>query len=291
MAIPSDILKKIRAIEIRTRRVVSTSVTGDYHSVFKGHGLLFSEVREYQIGDDVRRIDWNVTAKSGVPFVKIFEEERELNVMLMVDVSASKSLASLSKSKRDLSAELAAVLGFSASMNRDRVGLLLFSDRIEKFVPPKKGKTSILGMLSDIFCCIPLGKKTDLSQALTYLLKRVPKKSIVFLISDFLDTGYESALRLAARKHDLVPLVITDPIESQWPASGRWLLEDAETGETLLVNTNSAKTRQALIDRSAQLKDEQDRIFSSLGIRAIRLNTVTDYITPLRQYFKSRMNA
>lgn len=291
MAIPSDILKKIRAIEIRTRRVVSTSVTGDYHSVFKGHGLLFSEVREYQIGDDVRRIDWNVTAKSGVPFVKIFEEERELNVVLMVDVSASKSLASLSKSKRDLSAELAAVLGFSASMNRDRVGLLLFSDRIEKFVPPKKGKTSILGMLSDIFCCIPLGKKTDLSQALTYLLKRVPKKSIVFLISDFLDTGYESALRLAARKHDLVPLVITDPIESQWPASGRWLLEDAETGETLLVNTNSAKTRQALIDRSAQLKDEQDRIFSSLGTRAIRLNTVTDYITPLRQYFKSRMNA
>ena len=291
MSIPSDILKKIRAIEIRTRRVVSTAVTGDYHSVFKGHGLLFSEVREYQIGDDVRRIDWNVTAKSGVPFVKVFEEERELNVVLMLDVTASKSLGSGSKSKRDLSAEVAAVLGFSASMNKDRVALLLFSDRIEKFIPSKKGKTSILGMLSDIFCCKPQGKKTDIAQALTYLLKRVPKKSIVFLISDFLDTGYEPTFRLVARKHDLIPVLIEDPLESQWPDSGRWLLEDAETGDQLLVNTSNAQTRKNLMAKMTQRKADQDRFFGSVGTRAIRLNTEIPYITPLRHYFQSRFRS
>lgn len=287
MAIPSEILKKIRAIELRTRRLVTTSVTGDYHAAFKGQGLHFAEVREYQVGDDVRRIDWNVTAKTGSPFVKIFEEERELQVILMVDVSGSGYVGSAVSLKVELAAEVAAVLGFSASVNRDRVGLLLFSDRIETFIPPKKGKAAIWGMLGALFGCKPQGKGTNLAQALAFFQKAVRKKSIVFLVSDFLDSGYESSLKRVAKRHDLVPIVLEDPLESQWPASGRWLLEDAETGAYKLVNMRHVATRQEFAKRQAQKKADLDRFLRSIGSKVLRLSTAQPYLIALRRYFQS----
>src|SRR3954469_24263110 len=233
--LPKELIKRIRRLEITTRKVVSALLAGQYHSVFKGRGMAFSEVRQYHPGDEVRTIDWNVTARMNDAYVKVFTEERELTVMLLVDISASEEFGT-KRAKAEVAAEVAAQIAFSAIANNDRVGLILFSDRVEKTIPPKKGRKHVLRLITDILTFKPQGKGTDLCAGLNYLSRVVKRKAVTFLISDFLAPDYESALRIVGRRHDLVPVVISDPLEAKFPRLGLVELEDPETGAHLMVD-------------------------------------------------------
>ena len=319
--IPREILKKIRQIEIRTNRVVTETLAGQYHSVFKGQGMNFDEVREYQPGDDVRSIDWNVTARMNHPFIKKFVEERELTLMLVVDVSGSGLFGSRAQSKRELAAEIASVLAFSAIRNNDKVGLLLFTDEVEKFIPPRKGRSHVLRVIREVLFFEPKRRGTDLVQALEFMGRVLPHRAIAAVISDFLECGdasplsmrrrvalsqsadmsahsqtavgpltksVQTALRIANRKHDVVAVQITDRYELELPALGRLTLEDAETGEIVELNTGHASSRDAFAVRQEKQRNDLARQFRSSGVDAIQLRTDEPYSAALGKFFENR---
>ena len=286
--IPKELLKKVKQIELSTRNVVNEVFSGEYHSVFKGRGMEFSEVREYQPGGDVRTIDWNVSARMGHPFVKVFEEERELTVMLLVDVSSSGNFGTTEQMKREIAAELSAVLAFSAIRNNDKVGLIIFSDKIEKFIPPRKGKKHVLRVIREILYFKPQDSLTDINVALEYLARVIKRKSIVFLISDFLSENYDKALQVANKKHDIIALSITDPREVSLPNVGLLELEDAETGESIVIDTTSKTIRKRFIDHTRGGQGELDKLFKSVGIDHINIMTDQSYIQPIVRFFKKR---
>jgi len=286
--IPKEILKKVKRIEISTRGLVNEVFSGEYHSVFKGRGMEFAEVREYQIGDDIRNIDWNVSARSGSPYVKVFDEERELTVMLMVDVSASGSFGTTSQLKGEVAAELCAVLAFSAIKNNDKVGLMIFSDKIEKFIPPRKGKQHVLRVIREILYFKPEDAKTDLNIALEYLNRVIKRRSIVFIISDFLTENYEKALQVANKKHDIISIDIIDPREVELPNVGFLELEDAETGETVLIDTGSSEIRETFFSESQEERDKREKFFKSIGVDNINILTDRSYVEPITKFFRMR---
>jgi len=309
--IPREILKKIRQIELRTNRLVSETLAGQYHSVFKGQGMNFDEVREYQPGDEVRTIDWNVTARMNHPFVKKFVEERELTLMLVVDVSGSGLFGSSEQSKRELAAEIASVLAFSAIRNNDKVGLILFSDEVEKFIPPRKGRRHVLRVIREVLFFEPKRRGTDLNGALEFLLRVTPHKAIAVIISDFIGSpavGGKRAgklrpqmllleslaqasftmLRQANRRHDVVAVQIADRYELELPSLGRLVLNDAETGEVVEVNTGDPRKRAAFAQRQTRAQAETARLFRSAGIDAIQLRTDRPYGVELSRFFETR---
>ncbi|MFL5321170.1 MAG: DUF58 domain-containing protein [Myxococcaceae bacterium] len=286
--LPRELIKRIRKLEITTRKVVSDMLAGQYHSVFKGRGMAFSEVRQYQPGDEIRTIDWNVTARMNEPYVKIFTEERELTVMILVDVSASKDFGSGTRSKAEIAAEVAAQVAFSAIANNDRVGLILFSDRIELAVPPKKGKKHVLRCITEILSVQPKGKLTDLSLPLNYLAHIAKRKAVTFLVSDFLAKDYDNALKLAARKHDLVPVVIHDPLEEAFPKLGIVDFEDPETGERILIDTSSPLIRGQFAREMSKQREDRRRLFKKLELDHVELKAHEDYSVALQRFFRAR---
>lgn len=287
-SIPTEILEAVRRIEIRTRRLVKDVFSGEYHSVFKGTGMEFREVREYVPGDDVRTIDWNVTARTGDPFVKLFEEERELTVMLAVDMSRSGWFGTKGNTKVEIAAELCGVLAFSAIANKDKVGLLLFSDRVEKFIPPAKGKSHVLRLIRELLTFQPEGRGTSIKAPLELLGSVLKRKATIFLVSDFWDDGFGTRLSALARKHDLVAVRVRDPRETTLPAVGlvNWI--DAETGEEVLVDTSSSALRRVMASRSASHDEELERLLASRGVDLVDVNTSESYVEPLRKFFLAR---
>jgi uncharacterized protein (DUF58 family) len=285
---PADILKKIRALEIKTKGLVQTMFAGDYHSVFKGRGMNFEDVREYQPGDEIRAIDWNVTARLGTAFVKKFTEERELSVVLVVDVSASGNFGSASQSKRELAAEIACVLAFSAIRNNDKVGLLLFSDRVELFIPPKKGRSHTLRIIREILFFEPAGRGTAPGLALDYLNNVVTRRAVVFFISDFQTSDFSRELAVSGRRHDFIALHIQDQREEQLPNIGIITLEDAETGEQIEINTGDRNTRARFTALAETQRADLNRLLRRNRIDAISLKTGENYLPPLRSFFKQR---
>ena len=286
--IPRELLRQIRRIEIRTNRMVNDILAGEYHSVFKGQGVEFEEVRQYQPGDDIRTIDWNVTARMGEPFVKRYREERELTVMLLVDASASSLFGTAGKMKGELAVELSALLAFSAIKNNDRVGLVLFTGQVEKFIPPKKGKKHVLRLIRELLTFEPAGGSTDIRNALDFVNRILTRKSVVFLISDFLSSGYEDSLRMTNEKHDLVTLSITDPREVEMPPIGFLELEDAETGEVILIDTFSAGIRRGFSETAARETDRLVRELKRLHVDHVPIRTDQDYVDPLVRFFQRR---
>jgi uncharacterized protein (DUF58 family) len=284
----ADILKKIRTLEIKTRGLVETAFAGDYHSVFKGRGMNFEDVREYQPGDEIRAIDWNVTARLGTAFIKKFTEERELTVMLIVDVSASGNFGSRTQSKRELAAEVACLLAFSAIRNNDKVGLLLFTDRVELFIPPKKGRSHTLRLIREILFFEPEGRGTKPALALDYLNKIVTRRAVVFFISDFQAPDFSQALAVSARRHDFIAIHIHDEREKVFPNIGIITLEDAETGEQIEINTADRATRAGFSDLVDRQERELSRMLRRNHIDAIGLRTGDDYLPALRSFFKQR---
>jgi len=282
------ILKKVKQIEIATRSVVNEVFSGEYHSVFKGRGMEFAEVREYQPGDDVRLIDWNVSARSGKPFIKVFEEERELTVMLLVDVSSSGNFGTASGMKREIAAELSAVLAFSAIKNNDKVGLMIFSDKIEKFIPPRKGKKHVLRVIREILFHKPQESNTDLNVALEHLSRIIKRRSTVFLISDFLTGDFEKSLHVANRKHDIIAISITDPREVTMPDVGLIELRDAETGESVMLDTGDRSIRNAFYTDAQTHHSKLRNLFRSIGVDHIEVLTDRSYIEPITRFFKMR---
>ena len=286
--IPKKIFQKVKRIEIKTRGLVNELFGGEYHSIFKGRGMTFSEVREYNPGDDIRLIDWNVTARTGSPFIKVFEEERELTVFLLVDISASGEFGTGSQLKKDYSAEIASVLGFSAIKNNDKVGLILFSDTIEKYIVPKKGKTHVLRVIRELLYKDPIGSKTSISKALDYLLKVAKRKCVVFLISDFLDDNFLTSLKVVNKKHDFLAIQVLDPAELEFPDLGFLKVEDPETGEMLWIDTSSKKTIEQLKkDISTKQLNFKKKMRNS-GIDLVSISTDKDFVDPLLSFFKSR---
>ena len=288
MDTPKDILKKIRHLELKTRGLVETAFAGQYRSVFKGRGMNFEEVREYQPGDEVRTIDWNVTARLGHPYVKKFTEERELTVMLIVDVSASGNFGSARLSKRELAAEVASLLAFSAIRNNDKVGLILFSDHVELFIPPKKGRIHTLRLIREILFFKPQGRGTDAAVALGYLNRVVTRRSVVFLISDFQTRDFSRELSITSRRHDLVAIPVIDPKEEELPDVGIVVLEDAETGELIEINTSDRSMRAAYSHLFDKRRDELLKSLRRKRIDTIALKTDGDYLPALRNFFKTR---
>jgi uncharacterized protein (DUF58 family) len=293
--LPRELLKKVKKIELRTSRLVDEQLAGQYHSIFKGRGMAFDEVRPYQIGDDVRFIDWNVSARFGDTFVKVFVEEREAVVMLLVDFSASMRFASHAQQKIEIAAELSALLAFSAIRNDDQVGLIAFTDRVVRFIPPKKGRKHVLRVVTEILRGMEDGadgdrveKPTDLAGALDFLNRVSKHRSIVFLISDFLGGGYERAVQSANARHDLIPIVLRDGLEENPPPAGLVPLEDPETGELVLVDLSSSRTREALLDRTLKLNAARDRLFRRNTIDFLRIRTDRPYIGSLVQFFRVR---
>jgi len=286
--IPREIIKKVRRIEIRTRGLVNDLFSGEYHSVFKGRGMSFSEVREYVPGDDIRLIDWNVTARTGDPFIKIFQEERELTVILMVDMSASGQFGTASKLKTELAAELAAVLGFSAIKNNDKVGVIFFTDEVEKYIPPKKGRSHILRVIREILYFTPEKKGTSLGNALDFLLHTAKRRSVVFLISDFMNEGYWRSLKVANRKHDLIGVQIHDPAEEDIPDIGMVKVKDPETNDVFWVDTGSAADRKAVKELREMNKTEFMDACRKSRFDIIPISTKEDYVEPLMNYFRMR---
>jgi uncharacterized protein (DUF58 family) len=284
----TDILKRVRRIEIKTRGLSKQIFAGEYHSAFKGKGMTFSEVREYQYGDDIRNIEWNVTARFNHPFVKVFEEERELNVILIVDYSNSKEFGTQQQLKRNLVTELCAVLSFSAITNKDKIGVIFFSDRIEKFIPPKKGKKHILRIILELINFQPVGCGTNISEALRYFTNAIKKRSTAFLISDFIDTGFEDAVKIANKKHDLIAIKIYDKRETELPPIGLIRLKDAETGELKWVDTSNKNTREKYSQWWLNSDKMLNEIFKKSKIDSISLSTDEDYIKPLINLFKKR---
>lgn len=283
-----EIFKKVRKIEIKTRGLSNQIFSGEYHSVFKGRGMAFSEVREYQFGDDIRNIDWNVTARFNHPFIKIFEEERELTVMLLIDVSGSNNFGTQSQLKQDVITEIAAVLSFSAIQNNDKVGVIFFSDKIEKFIPPKKGTTHILRIIRELIDFKAENKGTNVAEALRYLTNAIKKKSTVFVISDFMDEGMEKAIQIANYKHDLIAIRITDERENEMPDVGMVRMVDAETGSRMWVDTSSSKVRKFYSNRVREKTDELDTMFARFGVDMAKIYTGKDYVVPLMNLFKKR---
>lgn len=286
--IPKEILKKVKRLEITTRGLVNDVFSGEYHSVFKGRGMDFSEVREYSIGDDIRTIDWNVTARMGHPYVKIFQEERELTVILMVDVSSSGNFGTHEQMKGEIATEICALLAFSAIKNNDKVGLIIFSDRIEKYVPPKKGKSHVLRVLRELLYHQPESSRTDIAAALEFLNHVTRRRSVVFLVSDFISENYEKALRIANKRHDMVAITITDPREVELPAAGFIELEDAETGEIFLLNTNDSQVRTTFGEQASAKQREREKLFKSMNVDTIDIYTHKPYIEPLIHFFRLR---
>jgi uncharacterized protein (DUF58 family) len=285
---PAEILKKIKTLEIKTRGLVETAFAGDYHSVFKGRGMNFEDVREYQPGDEIRAIDWNVTARTGNAYIKKFTEERELTVMLIVDVSASGNFGSTSQSKRELAAEIACLLAFSAIRNNDNVGLLLFTDRVELFIPPKKGRSHTLRLIREILFFEPQGRGTQPGLALDYLNKIVTRRAVVFFISDFQAPDFSQTLAVSARRHDFIAIHIHDEREKIFPNIGIITLEDAETGEQVEVNTADRSMRTQFADLVDKYETELSRTLRRNNIDAITLRTGDDYLPALRSFFKQR---
>ena len=283
-----EIIRNVRQIEIRTRGLVNQLFSGEYHSVFKGRGMEFSEVREYEYGDDVRTIDWNVSARFNHPFVKIFEEERELTVMLLVDMSGSQQYGTAAKFKRDIATELSAVLAFSAIKNNDKVGMIIFTDRIEKFIPPKKGRTHILRIIRDFVAFEPKGSGTDLKHALEYFNHVTKKRSIVFLVSDFFDTQFEKPMKILARKHDVIAVHLYDKREAELPDVGMMKLADAETGRERWIDTSIKDVRTEYARRWAQRRAELARLFLTSNVDLIPIDVHGSYIQPLVQFFRMR---
>ncbi|MDT3697244.1 MAG: DUF58 domain-containing protein [Ignavibacterium sp.] len=283
-----DLVKQVRQIEIRTKGLVNQVFSGEYHSVFKGRGMEFSEVREYQFGDDIRNIDWNVTARFGHPYIKIFEEERELTVILMVDLSGSLMFGSVSKTKQRIAAELSAILAFSALKNNDKVGLILFTDKIEKFVPPRKGRKHVLRIIREVLSFEPEGKSTNLRGALEFMHNAIKKKSIAFLISDFIDEGYEKILRIVGRKHDLIGVVLDDKREKEIPNIGLIKLTDSETGNERWIDTSSRKVRETISTVRKENEKIRNSVFVKSGLDKIEVTTDSNYIQPLVQFFRRR---
>jgi len=284
----SEILKKIRTLEIKTRGLVETAFAGDYHSVFKGRGMNFEDVREYQPGDEIRSIDWNVTARMGTAFIKKFTEERELTVMLVVDVSASGNFGSTTQSKRELAAEVACLLAFSAIRNNDKVGLILFTDRVELFIPPKKGRSHTLRLIREILFFQPQAAGTDPALALDYLNKIVTRRAVVFFISDFQAPDFSRALAVSGQRHDFIAIHINDERERALPNIGIITLEDAETGDQVEINTADRKTRALFMDLVQRGDTELTRTLRRNNIDAIKLQTGRDYLPALRSFFKQR---
>lgn len=271
--LPRDIIKKIKRIEIYTNRLVADQLAGQYVSIFKGRGMAFEEVRKYLPGDDIRLIDWNVSARMNDVYIKLFVEEREMTVVLLVDLSASGRFGTVADTKQVVMAELAAIIAFSAIRNNDRVGLILFSDRIEKYIPPKKGKKHVLRVIMEILNSKPKGKGTDISQALDYLGKVTRHRSVSFMISDFIDDDYEKAVKVAVAKHDLIPVCVTDPREETLPKIGTTLMEDLETGEYILVDTEDPRVRKTYEHRVASLKAERERLWRKLRMDFVNVRT------------------
>ena len=286
--IAKELLKQVRQIEIRTKGLVNQVFSGEYHSVFKGRGMEFSEVREYNFGDDIRNIDWNVTARFGHPYIKIFEEERELTVILLVDLSGSLAFGTIDKTKQQIAAELSAILAFSALKNNDKVGLFLFSDKIEKFIPPRKGRKHVLRMIRELLSFKPEGKMTNIKAALEYMNHAVKKKSIVFLISDFMDEGYEKILRIVGKKHDLIGIVINDQREKSIPKMGLVKFTDAESGKERWIDTSSSNVQSWIKQYYNRVTSERKTLFITSRLDTIEIKTGENYITPLVNFFRLR---
>lgn len=286
--IPAEIIKKVRRIEIRTGKLVNDVFSGEYHSVFKGRGVEFADIREYQHGDDIRTIDWNVTARLNHPFVKQFVEERELTVMLLVDGSASEGFGTKNRMKGEMASEICALLAFSAIKNNDRVGLVIFTNKVEIFIPPRKGRQHVLRVIREILYYKPQGKTTDINSCLEYLNKVIKRKTVTFLVSDFLAGGYERLLRVTNKKHDVIAISISDPGETFLPTSVFVELEDAETGEKILVDCNDKDFVKRYADLSLQAQARRNNLFKSIGIDFIDIATDVPYIKSLISFFERR---
>lgn len=284
----AELLKKVRKIEIKSRGLSNQIFSGQYHSAFKGKGMAFSEVREYQFGDDIRSIDWNVTARFNHPYVKIFEEERELTVMLLIDVSGSNTFGTKKQLKQDLITELSAVLAFSAIQNNDKVGMIFFSNKIEKFIPPKKGISHILRIIRELIKFTPENNETNIAEALKYLTNVIKKRCTAFLISDFIDNGFESAIKIAAKKHDLVGIRIHDARECCLPNVGLMKVKDAETGNLLWIDTSSKDLRELYQYNCRKKENYLKDFFKKNGLDVAEIRTSEDYIKPLINLFKKR---
>jgi uncharacterized protein (DUF58 family) len=286
--LPREVLENVRRIEIQTRRMVTDALAGEYHSIFKGRGMEFAEVREYQVGDDIRTIDWNVTSRTGALHVKKFTEERELTVLLVLDASGSSDFGTRRRFKREVAAEMGALLAFSAIKNNDRVGAIVFTDDVEMYVPARKGKGHVLRVIRDLLYFEPKGRRTDLARACEYLNRVTRKRAVVFLLSDFLDRGFEKPLRVAAKKHDLISVFLSDPAEGAIPGVGLVDLEDAETGRRLLVDTSDRKAmegyRRLVAERGRRQRDE----LTAMGIDVIDVETGVPYDRTLLRFFETR---
>ena len=285
----SELLKRVRTIEIKTRGLSKNIFAGEYHSAFKGRGMTFSEVREYQYGDDIRNIDWNVTARHNKPYIKVFEEERELTVMLMIDVSGSRNFGTVTKLKKNQITEIAAVIAFSAIQNNDKIGVIFFSNKIEKFIPPKKGRTHILHIIRELIDFYPEDKQTNIEQALQYVTNSIKKRCTCFLLSDFMDeNNFSHALAIANRKHDVVALRVYDPRENVLPPVGMMFLTDAETGEQMWVDTSDQKVRDGYAKYMADWERDLDVTFKRAGVDVANIRADEDYVRALMTLFKKR---
>ena len=285
----SELLKKVRALEIRSKRLTNHLFTGEYHTAFRGQGMVFKEVREYQQGDDVRFIDWNVSARMGHVYSKVFEEERELSVYLLIDVSASSLFGTFRQTKKDLITEMAAVIAFSAITNNDKVGLIFFSDKVEKYIPAKKGKDHVLYLMREMLTYQPHSASTDVSKAIGYLNKVTRHKSIVFILSDFADAGYEQTLKIASRRHDIIGIQVYDRRDKELPKIGLVQVQDAETGETMLMNTRSSVTQYHYNRQYKKIQEDAKQNFRMAGSDLVQLATGDDYVKALQEFFMKRV--
>jgi len=286
--LPREIIRQIRRLQLKARRAVEDLLGGEYHSVFKGAGIAFEDVRAYQPGDDIRAIDWNVTARMGQPFIKRFIEERELTVLLTVDCSGSNQFGTQSQQKREVAAELAAMIAFTAISNNDKVGLIQFTDRVERFVPPRKGSRHVLRLIRDVLYYQPAHRGTSIKEGLDYINRVLRRRAIVFLLSDFLDKGFEKSFKRTGRRHDLIALRITDPRERDLPAVGLLELEDAETGERLLLDTNSRQVREAYALAARHRAETLRQLANSAGIDLVEISTDGGHLDALLRFFKLR---
>ena len=284
----SELIKKVRRIEIKTRGLSKNIFAGEYHSAFKGRGMTFAEVREYQYGDDIRSVDWNVTARFGHPYIKVFEEERELTVMLLIDVSGSREFGTVTQLKKDICTEVAATLAFSTIQNNDKIGVIFFSDKIEKFIPPKKGKKHVLHIIRELLNFQPESNKTDIAGALRYFTNAIKKSSTAFVISDFIDTNFEKDLTIANRKHDIVALQVFDIRETELPNVGLVKLKDAETGERIWVDTSDKRLRTTYKHAWGESQLALQKSFTKSGVDLVSMSTSDDYVRALMKLFKMR---
>ncbi|MCQ2232393.1 MAG: DUF58 domain-containing protein [Paludibacteraceae bacterium] len=285
----NEILKKVRKIEIKTRGLSRNIFAGEYHTAFKGRGMAFAEVREYQYGDDIRNIDWNVTARFNKPFIKVFEEEREMTMMLLVDVSGSGDFGTQVQKKREMMTEIAATLAFSAIQNNDKIGVIFFSDKIEKFIPPQKGKKHVLYIIRELLGFEPESKKTNIEEALIYLTNAIKKRCTAFIISDFIDKDFKKSLTIANRKHDVVALQIYDKREMELPSVGLIRMKDAESGEDIWIDTSSAKVRNLYHKNWKERQEKVKQTLSQCGVDSVAISTDEDYVKALMKIFKQRM--